>query len=571
MRPGRRDVLHGLLAVTAATASGRTARARGGDAVVETTHGWVRGTAEPGLQIFRGIAYAASTAGANRFRPPQPLAPWAGVRDALVFGSSAPQARNIAPERAAFAAIEAISEDCLSLNVYTPHARQDGRRPVMVWMYGGGWASGAGSAPGIDGSNLARFGDVVVVTVNHRLNLFGYIQFDDQDERFADSGNAGVLDMVAALNWVCDNAAAFGGNPHNLTIFGQSGGGGKVSALLATPAAHGLFHRAIAQSCSGSLRIAERDEAATMAGGVATRLGIARLTGTALQAVPMDKLIDAARGAFRPVLDGRTFTRHPFDPDAPPMSAGIPFMAGNVATETRIMMAAADPNNFSLDAPEVRRRLMRYLRIDEAAASRIIDAYRSADPQASPGDLLGAISSDYNYVRNTRREATLQSAQAPAYSYVFTRRSPVMNGLLRSPHESEVAFIFGTTAAAAHMVGTGADIAPLTRIMMATWTTFARTGDPNNRLLPRWPRHDAHDAFSMMLDVASHVERDPGAGARAALDQLPYFRVQHADQLHAGVAAFSQLKQPYRTTLPRPGSTPRTKLWMACATTAGSS
>jgi para-nitrobenzyl esterase len=523
MKLPRRSVIRAGLAVAATSCLGNLAVARSRTVIVETTLGKMRGTAAAGFEVFKGIPYAASTAGSNRFLPPQPATPWTGVRDALNFGHSAPQPPYHAPERAAFAAIEAISEDCLTLNVFTPATGHRFGRPVMVWLHGGGWWVGAGSAPALDGSNLARHGDVVVVTINHRLSILGHMPLADRDERFADSGNAGILDMIAALRWVRANAGAFGGNPDNVTIFGQSGGGAKVCALMATPAAQGLFHRAIAQSCSGSLRIVGPEEAARLAHSVATQLGMASFSGEQLQAVPLEKLTAMMRGTFRPILDGRTFTRHPFDPDAPPTAAGIPFMAGNVATETRIQLASADIGNFSLDMREVQRRLARFLRIDDAETARILEAYRTADPNATPGDLLGAVTTDYHYIRNTRRAATLQSVHAPAYSYLFTRRTPVMNGILRSPHESEVAFIFGTTAAAAHMVGTGADIAPLTRIMIATWSSFARTGNPNNRALPQWPRHDATNGYSMLLNMPCTVAADPGGTARAVLDHLPYF------------------------------------------------
>lgn len=237
----------------------------------------------------------------------------------------------------------------------------------------------------------------------------------------------------------------------------------------------------------------------------------------------MEKPIAATHGPFRPVLDGRIFTRHPFDPDAPPLSAGIPFMAGNVATETRIMIASRGPGHFVVGHGRGTAQAGRYLRIDATETYRILDAYRTADPRASPGDPLALVTTDYNFVRNTRREATLQSASAPTYSYIFTRRRPVMNGLLRAPHESQVAFVFGTTDAAAHIVGTGADIVPLTQIMLSTWSAFARNGNSNNPTLPRWLRHNAKDEFSMMLNVSSRIERDPGGQARASLDHLPFF------------------------------------------------
>jgi para-nitrobenzyl esterase len=512
----RRRFLAGAAWAGAALALHAPAHALGTDVIVETTHGKVRGRKVDGAQVFRGIPYAASTAGPNRFLPPQPVVPWPGVRDAFEFGQTAPQPFLRHPNRG-----PAVGEDCLFLNVITPSANPAARRPVMVWLHGGGWIAGSGSSPGYQGRALASQGDVVLVTINHRLNLFGFLKLDDTDPRFADSGNTGVLDMVAALKWVRDNAAAFGGDPNNVTIFGQSGGGSKVSALMAMPAAHGLFHKAIAQSCSGSVRITEQEEAAELARNLARQLGLARASGAALQALPMERLI-AARAAepriYRPVLDGRTFTRHPFDPDAPAISTAIPFMAGNAATETTLIMGV-DRSNFSLDLAEVRQRVARFLNVDAVEANRIIAAYKAAEPNASPSGLMASITTDYMYIRNTRREALLQSAanRAPVFAYVFDWRTPAMDGLLQAPHAVEVPYIFGTSTTA------GPDTAPLTKVMIATWSSFARTGDPNNPSIPHWPRYDARDRSTMVLNVVSKVERDPGGQARASLDRLPYY------------------------------------------------
>ncbi len=500
--------------------------AQTGGAAVETTGGRLRGVAADGVTCFKGIPYAASTAGSNRFLPPASAASWPGVRDASAFGPSAPQLPASAdPLGAWYGALQPISEDCLSLNVWT--AGMTGKRPVMVWLHGGAWVSCAGSAPGFDGTVLARDGDVVVVTINHRLNLFGYIRLDDPDDRFAQSGNAGVLDMVAALRWVRDNAAAFGGDPGNVTIFGQSGGGAKVSALLACPAARGLFHKAIAQSCSGSLRLAPPEEAAASAHTLARKLEIGRPTGAALQAVPAETLIPLMKGmppVFRPVLDGATFSANPFDPAAPAGSGDIPVMFGNAATETTLYMAA-DMANFSLDEVEVARRLARFLRTDPAATAGIIAAYRSTMPAATPGEIMAAVTTDYTYRRNTTREAALQSAaaQAPVYTYVFDWRTPVRGGVLQSPHTSEVPFVFGTAPVAEALLGTGPDIAPLTQMMVATWSAFAHTGNPANPHVPTWPRYEAANRSTMLLSRQSAVASDPGGERRAALSALPLF------------------------------------------------
>ena len=519
---GRRTAMLTTAAGLAAAAPGR---AQGTAPVVETTSGKLRGSATGGVSCFKGIPYAASTAGANRFLPPSPAASWPGVRDATAFGASAPQLPASAdPLGAWYGALQPMSEDCLSLNVWTAGA--GGKRPVMVWLHGGAWVSCAGSAPGFDGTVLARDGDVVVVTINHRLNLFGFLKLDDPDERFAQSGTAGVLDMVAALRWVRDNAAAFGGDPENVTIFGQSGGGAKVSALLACPAARGLFHKAIAQSCSGSLRLAPPEEAAANAHGLAKRLGIERPTASALQAVPAATLIPLMAGmppVFRPVLD-ETFPANPFDPAAPAGAGAVPTLFGNAATECTLYMAA-NMANFSLDAAEVQRRLGRFLRTDPAATARIVDAYRAAMPAAAPSEIMAAVTTDYTYRRNTTREADLQSAvaEAPVYTYVFDWRTPVRGGVLQSPHTAEVPFVFGTAAAAAALVGDGPDIAPLTQMMVAAWSAFAHTGDPSNPHMPAWPRFDVTRRSTMLLSRESTVAGNPGGDRRKALAALPPF------------------------------------------------
>jgi len=261
-----------------------------------------------------------------------------------------------------------------------------------------------------------------------------------------------------------------------------------------------------------------------MSHDLAMRLGLPAATGEALQSVSQDRLLAAALERYRPVVDGRVLPRHPFDPDAPPISTAIPYMAGNTATETTAN-AAADRNSFFLDADEIRRRVASALRTDEAETSRILEGYRTVYPTRSPSEILMAITTDYQYIRNTLRQARLQAAagRALVYAYVFTWQTPVMDGLLKSPHMEELPFIFGTTEAAAAWVGRSPDLAALTRMMIATWSSFARTGNPNNPMLPEWPRYDATNRLTMQLNVASGVARDPGGAARNLLDSLPLY------------------------------------------------
>ncbi len=529
--PTRRAVLGaaggGLVAAGTLAAGLRAARAADAQPVVETAHGRLRGLAADGVLTFKGVRYGETTAGANRFRPPVPVMPWAGVRDATAFGHSAPQAPpDGGPLDSWYNTIEPVSEDCLFLNVWTASLTAPAR-PVMVWLHGGAWSSCAGTAPGFDGTNLARDGDVVVVTINHRLNVFGYLSPDGTDERFADGGNAGVLDMVAALAWVRDSIGRFGGDSGRVTIFGQSGGASKVTALLALPAAHGLFHRAIVQSCSGGLRLTPPEAAAARAAALARALGRERADGAALQAVPMEALIAAARSVadpFRPVLDGRSFTANPYDGAPTPVSAAVPMLVGNAANEATLFLAA-HPANLRIDHAEAVRRIGRFLRTDPAATARIVEGYRAhLPPDASPFLLLSQVATDYMYRRNTTRVAALKAQQAaPVHAYVTTWRTPVLDGALLSPHTVEVPFVFGTTRAAAGLLGGGADLAGLTATIMGAWSAFAHSGEPGTSRLPAWPAYTAGARETMLLDVQGTVARDPGGEQRRVLEELPFF------------------------------------------------
>jgi para-nitrobenzyl esterase len=323
--------------------------AAAGDSVTATTSaGTVRGIVDAGINVFKGIPYGDTTAGTNRFMPPKPPAAWKGIRDALAYGSTAPQTVGAADVRgrAARARLPEESEDCLVLNVFTPALSGGRNRPVMVWLHGGGFSSGSGSTPILDGTSLARSGDVVVVTINHRLNVFGFTYLGEAaGSDFALSGGVGQLDIVAALQWVRDNIDRFGGDPNLVTIFGQSGGGRKVATLMAMPAAKGLFHRAIIES-GAVLRLTEREDAIRATDLLLAEVGLGRGRARELQNVPMDRLLAANAAvnaklpgrepgmtANSPTVDGSAIPNHPWDPAAPGLSASIPLLIGYARTE----------------------------------------------------------------------------------------------------------------------------------------------------------------------------------------------------------------------------------------------
>jgi para-nitrobenzyl esterase len=497
--------------------------------VVETTNGKLRGAVDNGVRVFKGVRYADSTAGANRFLPPRPVQAWAGIQDALSWGAAAPQSEvpeNTEPFFSWYSEIQPIGEDCLFLNVFTPEL-DDRKRPVMFWIHGGGWREYSGTAPGFNGTNLARTQDVVVVTINHRLNGFGYLRLEGSDERFADSGNAGLLDVVAALQWVRDNVAAFGGDPDNVTIFGESGGASKIAAMLSMKAAKGLFHKAILESSAGGMRLTDPEEAARVASGLAKALGLSRPTGEELQKIPMIKLVTAlkaAGGTFRGMIDGRSFDTDPFGNGAPAIAEDVPVLAGCTNTESTYHLYW-DASHRALDFGGIKRRLTRFFRNDDAQTETIIQTYRKVYPDYDASNIMVMITSDFIFKRNTYRMAALQAASAkvPVYAYLFEHEPPVGDGWMRAPHTCEIPFIFGTTEVAKATVGTGPHIEKMTACMQSTWAIFARTGNPNNPTLPAWRPYKDGDRQTMVLNIESRLEVDPGSEASAALDVLPYF------------------------------------------------
>lgn len=489
--------------------------------MAETRTGKVRGTVSDGINIFKGIPYGAPTGGANRFRKPQPPQAWSGVRDAVLYPNMAPQPP--APIRGLFASWTdptTINEDCLGLNVWTPGLRDGGKRPVMVWFHGGDFASLSGSRSVFDGTRLARRGDVVLVTVNHRLNAFGFLYLGQVLPEFADSANAGMLDLVAALEWVRDNIAEFGGDPGNVTIFGQSGGGGKVATMMAMPAGKGLFHRAIIQSGTYARNAhlqAMSTEVATMhAHTLLAALDLKPEDPRKLLDVPMEALVAATvktaqgkgRTVWRPVADGKNLPAGPSWPAAPDVSADVPLMVGTTATEMSMLMGTPRPEMFDLDEKGMREQLSRWF--NPAQLDEVVAAFRRKSPNATPGRLYFDISTSVVFRRGAWRHCDLKAAQgkAPVYLYEIDWVTPVDGGKWGSPHSMEHPFVFDNVALSASMVGTSqAEPQKIADQISPTWIAFARTGNPNNGAIPHWPAYTVPDRTIMVFDTQSKAEK----------------------------------------------------------------
>jgi len=504
------------------------------DPVVDTSLGKLRGSRRDGIFNFKGIPYGQSTAGSNRFMPPVAMQPWAGVRDAVEYGPRAPQNErpSALPHVAWIRDTRPTSEDCLVLNVFTPAVNDNGKRPVMVYIHGGGFISGSSGATGIDGTNLAKHGDVVVVSMNHRLNVFGHCYLGTLDARYADSGNVGMLDLVVALRWVRDNAAAFGGDAGNVTIFGQSGGASKVAVLMAMPAAQGLYHKAIVQSASSLLRMAPAEDASRSAQAIMTQLGLDKGKVAALQDVPADQLLKAMSARItatgidncRPVVDGRALPGHPFDPAAPALSANVPLLIGTCETETAFDFSL-NPKNFTLSAGEAHARVKFLLGVNDAAADTMLAAYRRTHPNATPSDLVVFIFSDYKYRQNDIKSAERKAAQgaAPAYMYLFTWRTPVLDGNLKTPHALCIPFVFGTVDVAASITGTAPERYALSEKVQGAWVAFARTGNPNHAGLPAWKPYSVSERTTMIFDNVCKAVNDPAGADRIAINTAPTY------------------------------------------------
>ena len=509
------------------------------DAIVATRAGRVAGYVRNGIYTFKGVPYADDTAGANRFMPPAKPKSWAGIRSSRQYGYVAPQGPRGGwandEEAFMFAWDDGVQgEDCLRVNVWAPAINDHKKRPVMLWLHGGGYTAGSGQElRSYDGENLARRGDVVVVSLNHRLNVLGHLDLAGYGDQYAASGNLGMLDIVAALEWVRDNIENFGGDPGSVTIFGQSGGGGKVSALMAMPAAKGLFHRAIVESGS-LLRGIPRENAQRLADAIVGELGLGKDSLAKIQSLPFQQLLGAAQKVlnerhpkmpggipnfrrisdslgFGPVVDGKTLPAHPFDPQAPSISADVPMIIGTTLNE--FVTAINHPEYEGMSDEILQSRVGEVYGVKAAA---VIGAFRERTPQAKPFDLWSRIASA-GVRESAILQAKLKAAQgrAPAFLYWFTWQTPILSGRPRAFHCSEIAFVFANTDRCETMTGGGAEARALAGKMCDAWIQFARTGDPNHAQLPHWPAFSTAQP-TMIFDNVSSVAMNPdGAEQRS--------------------------------------------------------
>jgi para-nitrobenzyl esterase len=525
----RRGVLAGAAGLVAAPVVARASPyiATGVTPAVKTTNGPVIGLMEAGIATFKGLRYGAPPVGALRWAPPARPAAWKDPSGAISFGPAAMQYASgggaarypggVGPalNQLMNSGEDAIrqSEDCLFLNLWTP-GLDSKARPVMVWWHGGGFNYGSGNWPVYDGHNLAKNHDVVLVSVTHRLNAFGYLELGELGGDPA-SGNVGMLDLTASLEWVKDNIASFGGDPGNVTVFGQSGGGAKVATSLAMPSMSGLRHKGIVES-GAALRSADKAGATDQARQLMKALSVNDVAG--LRAVPAGAIIAAAKGMgviggrWGPVMDGVVVTGHPFDPVANPVGRDVPVMVGCTADEQTLYNVGFDWWGKQTEAEMVARLKAQYGPLTDP----LVAAAKARYPDENPSYLYVDITSKAAFVSSAALAERKAAQPAAVYLYVWEGRTSVDGGMMRAPHTTEIPFVFDNVALGPMLLGSAPATTLLGRQASAAWTAFARTGDPNDpkSALPHWPKYDAATRATMMFNLKSRVENDPYAEFR---------------------------------------------------------
>lgn len=549
----RREFVKSAATAAAITAARKAPGQEAVQPVVRTTAGPVRGRMREGVAVFLGIPYGADTR-ERRFRPAVPPAPWTNVRDAFAWGDRAPQSGgNGMTSRARQGAAGQsndryhlppdegqASEDCLHVNVWTPspHTRGHERRPVLFYIHGGAYNGGTVNSVLYDGTRLCKRGDVVVVTVNHRLNAFGFLYLAGvtSDAAYADSGNVGMIDLVLALQWVKDNIAEFGGDPKRVTIFGQSGGGAKCATLMAMPPAHGLFHRVMTMS-GQQVTAAPTAIATARTRDFLAKLGLSEVTGeklrTALDSMSLEQLEEAARvsSAWLPVVDGRSLPRDPFSPDAPPISDDVPMILGNTHDETRGLIGGSQPALFSLTweelPPALEKSVSAYL--GQVKPETIVARYREWYPQYSASDVFFSATTAFRSWPGQVIEAERRAegkAQRRTWVYEVDWKSPVAGGRFGAPHTVDIPFFFDNLALAPGMVGASAEdverAQPLATVMSESLIAYAKTGDPNHSGLPHWPPYDLTRRSTMIWNTPPQVIEDPRGKERELAARAHY-------------------------------------------------
>ena len=486
-------------------------------AVVKTEAGLLRGYQHKGIFTYKGIPYAD----AERFMPPVKVKAWKGIRSSMAYGPVCPveatTAVNDAFEFAFQHTLGYMNEHCQNLNIWTPKINDQKKRPVMVWFHGGGYTNGSSiEQPGYDGENLSRTGDVVVVSVNHRLNVLGFLDLSAYGAPYQSAPNVGLMDLVAALQWVQANIAQFGGDPANVTIFGQSGGGGKVTAMMNAPSAKGLFHKAIVQSGSSTITYADRLNAQKVAKALLEELKLQPSQIDSLAKIPYEQLLAASKiamkrvsaalnaegirfgGNWGPIFDGNFFPDQPTDPRAKALALNIPLMVGTTKNE----MTPFTPDSVELSMDMVKSiAAKRYGNEAAGYLSEVKKAYPDTDKPTSYLDI------DFRARPLAIRQANLRAVEgaAPVYMYLFAWHSPVNNGLYKAMHCSEIPFVFNNIEHCQEMTGGGSQAYSLAAKMSAAWINFARSGNPNAPGLPNWPAYTPSQGATMIFDQKSTV------------------------------------------------------------------